>query len=212
MNIELTQTAADEIRRVADQQDVDLQTSHLHIGVQGHGPKRQFALDLRKPQESDEVNVRSQGITLACSNENVRQLDGATIDFRDQETVGRGFTFDLPPDRQKFDGAGDLHYPPPEEDEIRQVLRQVNDPEVGVNIVDLGLVYGLVTDGRDVRVTMTMTTPACPLSDTIRADVDQRIHEMCPGTGAVEMELVWEPKWSPGMISEAGKQQLGWLR
>ncbi|MGH7932587.1 MAG: metal-sulfur cluster assembly factor [Candidatus Binataceae bacterium] len=96
------------------------------------------------------------------------------------------------------------------EQEILQALHQVNDPEVGVNIVDLGLIYSTeITAGR-VRIAMTMTTPACPmhsyLSEEVRAAILNESEDACE----VEVEIVWDPPWSPQMISDEGKRQLGW--
>ncbi len=95
---------------------------------------------------------------------------------------------------------------------IKQVvekLKEVVDPEIGINIVDLGLIYGIkIDDENNVKVTMTMTTPMCPVTSIILADVQLRL-EKIPGVGKVELELVWEPAWSADMISEQYRQQLG---
>jgi len=93
---------------------------------------------------------------------------------------------------------------------VRGLLRSVIDPELGVNIVDLGLVYrvGIEVDGL-VDVEMTLTTPGCPLGgfldDQIRACLAQ-----LPQVREVRVELVWEPPWDPEAMSPAAKQQLGW--
>lgn len=98
------------------------------------------------------------------------------------------------------------------EADILQALRAVNDPEVGVNIIDLGLVYSTEIDKDGVRVVMTMTTPACPmhsyLTEEVREAILSRFEEE---VASVKVELVWDPPWSPQMISESGKRQLGWL-
>ncbi|HET9661608.1 MAG TPA: metal-sulfur cluster assembly factor [Thermomicrobiales bacterium] len=93
---------------------------------------------------------------------------------------------------------------------VWDVLHSVIDPEVGINIVDLGLVYGVDIDGDDVKVTMTLTTPGCPLHDTIAEAVDTSIHYFVPYCENVSIDLVWEPRWSPSMITEAGLKALGW--
>lgn len=97
-----------------------------------------------------------------------------------------------------------------EEAAVWEVLRGVFDPEVGINIVDLGLVYGISVPGDDVVVTMTLTTPGCPLHDTIAEAVDTAIHYFIPYVENVSIDLVWEPRWSPAMINEAGQKALGW--
>ncbi|MGC8675980.1 MAG: metal-sulfur cluster assembly factor [Candidatus Micrarchaeia archaeon] len=94
---------------------------------------------------------------------------------------------------------------------IKQVvdaLKEVTDPEVGINIVDLGLVYGIKIDGNDVSVTVTMTSPMCPVTSILLADMQLRM-ERIPGIGKVNLDLVWEPAWSADMISEEYRQQLG---
>jgi metal-sulfur cluster biosynthetic enzyme len=94
---------------------------------------------------------------------------------------------------------------------ILQALRLVNDPEVGVNIVDLGLVYSTEIEGANVRILMTMTTPACPMHSFLTQEVREAILSQFAEVDDVNVELVWDPPWSPRMISEEGKHQLGWL-
>jgi metal-sulfur cluster biosynthetic enzyme len=96
------------------------------------------------------------------------------------------------------------------EEDILQTLHGVNDPEVGVNIVDLGLVYATEIQGDNVRVVMTMTTPACPMHSYLTEEVREAILGQYDGVENVSVELVWDPPWSPQMISENGKRQLGW--
>ncbi|MBX6342702.1 MAG: metal-sulfur cluster assembly factor [Thermomicrobiaceae bacterium] len=96
------------------------------------------------------------------------------------------------------------------EDAVRAALREVYDPELGVNVVDLGLVYGIAIEGRRVTVTMTLTTPGCPLHDSIAEAVDQAVRYIVPGVEAVEIDLVWDPPWHPDMMTEDGKRELGW--
>ncbi|HEX5505842.1 MAG TPA: iron-sulfur cluster assembly protein [Thermomicrobiales bacterium] len=93
---------------------------------------------------------------------------------------------------------------------VHAALREVEDPELGVNIVDLGLIYDVLTDGADVRVVMTLTTPGCPLHATLRAAVDRAVRLMVPGVGRVDVDLVWEPRWDPSRITDAGREALGW--
>jgi metal-sulfur cluster biosynthetic enzyme len=94
--------------------------------------------------------------------------------------------------------------------EILQALRGVNDPEVGVNIVDLGLVYSTEIVGDKVRSLMTITTPACPMHSYLTEEVRNAILSQHEEVEDVNVELVWDPRWSPQMISEKGKRQLGW--
>jgi metal-sulfur cluster biosynthetic enzyme len=91
---------------------------------------------------------------------------------------------------------------------VRDALRQVIDPELGINIVDLGLVYGIEIDGARVGVIMTMTSPACPLGDYLKDLVDSTVRWRVREVGDVEIVLVWEPRWNPDMMSVEAKQQL----
>ena len=90
-----------------------------------------------------------------------------------------------------------------------ETLRDVIDPEVGLNIVDLGLVYGVDAVGGGLQVQLTMTTPACPLGDEIVRDAEARLRAL-PGVRAVTVELVWEPAWGPERMSAYAKELLGW--
>lgn len=96
------------------------------------------------------------------------------------------------------------------EQDILQALRGVNDPEVGVNIVDLGLIYSTEIQDGKVRILMTMTTPACPMHSYLTEEVREAILSRHEEVENVNVELVWDPPWSPQMISEKGKRQLGW--
>lgn len=92
---------------------------------------------------------------------------------------------------------------------VMEALRQVVDPELGINIVDLGMVYrSEVRDGL-VHVAMTMTTPACPMEELLMEMVHQAILRELPEARSVEVDLVWDPPWKPEMMSPAAKAQLG---
>ena len=95
-------------------------------------------------------------------------------------------------------------------EQIRETLKQVLDPEVGVNIVDLGLIYKIEINPEEVYILLTMTSPACPLHGVITRDMDQVIRKSFPDLGEMTIELVWEPAWSPEMMSDTAKKQLGW--
>jgi metal-sulfur cluster biosynthetic enzyme len=100
---------------------------------------------------------------------------------------------------------------PPDRCLYRDLLCQVIDPELGVNIIDLGLVYDLrVADGV-AQVRMTMTTPGCPLGAYFD-DAIGRCLAGAPGVEGVDLEIVWDPPWRPEMMSDTAKEQLGWRR
>ena len=95
------------------------------------------------------------------------------------------------------------------ETDIREALRRVVDPEIGVNIVDLGLVYRIEVEGARARITMTMTSPACPLADYLKDLVTSAIRQHVTDVVDVDIQLEWEPPWDPEMMSEAARRKLG---
>jgi metal-sulfur cluster biosynthetic enzyme len=97
----------------------------------------------------------------------------------------------------------------PEEAKVMEVLKQVPDPEVEVNIVDLGLIYlvDINDEAKTISVDMTLSTPGCPVGDTIIQHVQTILEINYPGY-SVNVNLVWEPQWTPELISEEGKAQL----
>ena len=98
-----------------------------------------------------------------------------------------------------------------DEKSILETLKDVMDPEVGVNIVDLGLVYKVDIQPEEiVYIQITMTTPACPLHGVIIRNMDKALRETYPDLGEMTIELVWDPPWSPELMSPEAKQQLGW--
>jgi len=94
-------------------------------------------------------------------------------------------------------------------EEILDSLKSVIDPELGINIVDLGLVYNVDINGNDVFVTMTMTSQACPMGDLLKRQVIDNIRANFPGSGNVEAALTVDPPWTNEMMSDAAKKQLG---
>lgn len=98
----------------------------------------------------------------------------------------------------------------PDESVVREALRTVDDPEVGMNIVDLGLVYRIDIAPTGVHIEMTMTTPACPMGGLITDNARQAVGATLPEGADVDIELVWDPPWSPDLMSESAKLAFGW--
>lgn len=94
------------------------------------------------------------------------------------------------------------------EEEVYEALRDCYDPEIPVNIVELGLVYGVSLDEDVVNVRMTLTAPGCHLGGAISHDVEDKLLGI-PGCREANVELVWEPPWTPHMMSEAARKKLG---
>lgn len=95
---------------------------------------------------------------------------------------------------------------------VHTVLGRIIDPEVGINIVDLGLIYEVLVneDETHMQVRMTMTSPACPMGGHIADEVRAALHQRWPSLGQLEVVLVWDPPWSSERLSEAARRQLGW--
>ncbi len=97
----------------------------------------------------------------------------------------------------------------PTPEDIREALKTVYDPEIGVNIVDLGLIYDInVENDGLIGISMTLTSPGCPLSHVIGAQVREALDGM-PGITDVKLDLVWTPPWNPTMMTEDAKMELG---
>jgi metal-sulfur cluster biosynthetic enzyme len=97
---------------------------------------------------------------------------------------------------------------PPTADQVKLALRKVKDPELNLNIIDLGLVYDITVDGADVQVDMTLTSPGCPAGPQIMTDVERAVQAM-PGVGKVIINLVWQPFWSPDRIEPRVRAYMG---
>jgi FeS assembly SUF system protein len=95
------------------------------------------------------------------------------------------------------------------EADVVAALRTVFDPEIPVNIYELGLIYNIaVHDDRSVEVRLTLTSPMCPVAGSLPPEVEAKVAEI-PGVTAASVDLVWDPPWNPSMMSEAAKLELG---
>ena len=92
---------------------------------------------------------------------------------------------------------------------ILDALRQVIDPELDCNLVDLGLIYSTEIDRGRVRITMTLTTPGCPMHESLVEGVKGMVVGLS-GVTEVEVDVVWDPPWHPGMLTEQGREWVGW--
>ena len=96
-------------------------------------------------------------------------------------------------------------------EKIVEMIRTVFDPEIPVNIYDLGMIYNIDVqpDGK-AAVTMTLTSPNCPVIESLPAEIEQKVRSV-PGVTTGNIELVWDPPWTPDRMSEAAKLELGWM-
>jgi FeS assembly SUF system protein len=101
--------------------------------------------------------------------------------------------------------GGDLY------EQVIEALKEIYDPEIPVNIYDLGLIYDVeITPDHHARVKMTLTTPHCPVAESMPGEVELRVGAV-PGIGDAEVELVWDPPWDPQKMSDEAKLELGML-
>ncbi len=98
-----------------------------------------------------------------------------------------------------------------QENEVNDVLKTVYDPEIPVDIFNLGLIYDVsIDDFNNVKVLMTLTSPGCPVAGSLVEEVKNKIKNI-PGVNSADVELVWDPPWSPDLMSDAAKLQLGYM-
>jgi FeS assembly SUF system protein len=116
-----------------------------------------------------------------------------------------GFLQAKPADAKATEPGGDLY------EAVIAALKDIYDPEIPVNIYDLGLIYGVeVTSDADVAVSMTLTTPHCPVAESMPGEVELRVSSV-PGVRDAEVTLVWDPPWDPAKMSDEARLELGML-
>jgi FeS assembly SUF system protein len=95
------------------------------------------------------------------------------------------------------------------EEQVIEVMHTVFDPEIPVDVYELGLVYGIdVTPENAVTLRMTLTSPGCPVAASLPVEVESKLRAI-PGVTSAKVDIVWDPPWNPGLMSEAAKLQLG---
>lgn len=135
----------------------------------------------------------------------------AQINGRDADAIG-----EESPEEEQPAGDAEAHAGPPDEEKVWDALKKVYDPEIPVNIVDLGLVYSMevVEEPKSaeyhVKVNMTLTAPGCGMGPAIAQDAKYKA-EQVPGVAQAHVDIVWDPPWHQDMISEVGKMELGLL-
>ncbi len=98
----------------------------------------------------------------------------------------------------------------PTPEEIREVLQMnVRDPELMINVVDLGLVYDITVEDKAATIAMTLTSPGCPVGPMILGEAQRYVHQAFPELEEVNIDLVWTPFWNPNMMSEEAREEMG---
>jgi FeS assembly SUF system protein len=117
----------------------------------------------------------------------------------------QGFLAHKAPEESPVEPGGDLY------EAVIEALKEIYDPEIPVNIYDLGLIYDVeITPEHHAMVKMTLTTPHCPVAESMPGEIELRVGAV-PGVGHAEVELVWDPPWDPQKMSDEAKLELGML-
>ncbi len=233
MPITLTEIAATEIKKILQDQGMGA-SAVLRVGIKGRNAQGfNYLLDLTEVRHEDDVVGESMEITIVADPMSFPSLDGTEIDFRDAAS-GRGFVFKNPHAVKLPVNTSAAAGSPPStatgtaeahtgttitdalenkalEASIVEKLRTIFDPEIPVNIYDLGLIYRIdISAEKDVIVDMTLTAPGCPVAGSMPPAVQQAV-ESVEDVKTAKVNLVWEPAWSKDRMSDAALLQLGLL-
>ena len=155
---------------------------------------------------SDEIRIEEVGSVEApprARAEDAVEPAGAT--FGRKRDYLEGFLAQQPAGLAPGEPGGDLY------EGVIEALKDIYDPEIPVNIYDLGLIYGVeVTPEGQAAVTMTLTTPHCPVAESMPTEVEMRVAAV-PGIAFADVNLVWDPPWDPQKMSDEAKLELGML-
>lgn len=214
LQVEVTAAAADQMRGALASKPAGFA---IRLFVAG-GAHPSVGMSVDRPSERDEV-LTLRGVPVAIDSGSRPFLDGARVDYL-VTPQGGGFSVTGPntpgtspaaPPTPQVDSATRAEKTPDSEfaTQARAALKKVYDPEIPMNIVDLGLIYELDLDKRGkAQVRMTMTTPGCPVIEMLLDQVRTAVAGV-PGVSSVDVDVVWDPPWSPERMSEFAKRQLG---
>ena len=133
------------------------------------------------------------------------RVSGVADTFSRKRDYLEGFLAQKPAALSGAEPGGDLY------EAVIDALKDIYDPEIPVNIYDLGLIYGVdISPDHHVKIAMTLTTPHCPVAESMPGEVELRVGAV-PGIGDAEVELVWDPPWDPQKMSDEAKLELGML-
>ena len=234
MPMTLTEIAAAEIKKILKDQGMGAKAV-LRVGIKGRNAQGfNYLLDLTEVRHEDDVVGQSMETTIVADPMSFPSLDGTEIDFRDAPS-GRGFVFNnphavkLPVNTSAAatslaptasSGSAEAHTGTTITDALEnkvleasivEKLRSIFDPEIPVNIYDLGLIYRIdISAEKHVIVDMTLTAPGCPVAGSMPPAVQQAV-ESVEDVKSAKVNLVWEPAWSKDRMSDAALLQLGLL-
>jgi metal-sulfur cluster biosynthetic enzyme/Fe-S cluster assembly iron-binding protein IscA len=210
--LHVTTTAQEQLKALLSKQKKPMMV-RLYV-MSGLHPSIHMNLDTEKPGD---VVVKEGEVGFLVDPVSTSYLNDATVDCIVQPE-GAAFKVtgpNVPPDEEERAPPEEENLPPaktPEEKlaRARKALKKVFDPEIPINIVDLGLIYGMEwkADGK-LNIKMTMTSPGCPVIEMLAEEV-KRVADEALGGDVAQVEVVWEPPWSPERMSEFAKRQFGY--
>jgi FeS assembly SUF system protein len=159
---------------------------------------------------NEERRIETEEVTAVTPPPRARVSDagetpGAAATFARKRDYLEGFLSQKPVEPAGAEPVGDLY------EAVIDALKEIYDPEIPVNIYDLGLIYDVeVTPEHHAKVKMTLTTPHCPVAESMPGEVELRVGAV-PGIGDAEVELVWDPPWDPQKMSDEARLELGML-
>ena len=149
--------------------------------------------------------IESETVDSVVKPPKARVDDGATGTFERKRDYLAGFLAEQPRADDAAAPGGALY------EAVLDAIKEIYDPEIPVNIYELGLIYGVdIADEAHVTVTMTLTTPHCPVAESMPAEVELRVMAV-PGVATAEVKLVWDPPWDPAKMSDEARLELGML-
>ena len=153
---------------------------------------------------SDEIRIEEVDSVPPPPKARVTDVEAPAEKLERKKDYLEGFLAQKPAEVVAGEPGGDLH------DQVVAALKDIFDPEIPVNIYDLGLIYNVEVNGGHVNVTMTLTTPHCPVAESMPGEVELRVGAV-PGVGDCEVHLVWDPPWSPANMTDEARLELGML-
>jgi FeS assembly SUF system protein len=153
---------------------------------------------------NEQRKIETEEVGEAAKPRKARVGDAAETFARKRDYL-EGFLTQQPAEPSEAEPGGDLY------ENVIEALKEIYDPEIPVNIYDLGLIYDVeITPEHHARIKMTLTTPHCPVAESMPGEVELRVGAV-PGIGDAEVELVWDPPWDPQKMTDEARLELGML-
>ena len=153
---------------------------------------------------NEQSRIRVEEVDGVAPPPKARVEDAPRESFERKKDYLAGFLSEKPAELSGEEPGGELY------EAVIAALKEIYDPEIPVNIYDLGLIYGVEINEGHALVTMTLTTPHCPVAESMPGEVELRVGAV-PGIGDAEVNLVWDPPWNPAQMSDEAKLELGML-